>query len=64
MQPAFFNYLTGDRKTKICVRVDGGHDKGPYHEEVQFWWMCYHLDKESEVLTTQRETVGQATKTQ
>ena len=50
VQPAFFNCLSGERKTKVCVRVDGGHDEGPTHKEVQFWWTCYHLDKASRVL--------------
>ena len=45
VQPAFFNYLTGEQKRKVCVPVDGGHDKGPCHKEVQFWWTCYHFDK-------------------
>ena len=49
-QPAFFNCLFGERKTKLCVRVDGGHDEGPTHKEVQFWWTCYHFDKASRVL--------------
>ena len=50
VQPAFFNCLTGERKTGVCVRVGGGHDKGPTHKEVQFWWTCYHLNKASQVL--------------
>ena len=50
MEPAFFNHITGERKSKVCVRVDGGHDEGPSHKEVQFWWTNYHLEKSSKVL--------------
>ena len=50
VEPAFFNHITGERKSKVCVRVDGGHDEGPSHKEVQFWWTNYHLEKSSKVL--------------
>lgn len=64
VQPAFFNCLSGERKTKVCVRVDGGHDEGPTHKEVQFWWTCYHLDKASRVLilTTPTRDSGSSNK--
>ena len=62
VQSAFFNCLTGERKTKICVRVDGGHDEGPSHKEVQFWWTCYHLDKASQVLVLTTRDSGSSKK--
>ena len=62
VQPAFFNSLTGERKTKVCVRVDGGHDEGPSHKEVQFWWTCYHLDKGSQVLIVTTRDSGSSNK--
>ncbi|XP_068757506.1 uncharacterized protein [Montipora capricornis] len=62
VQSAFFNCLTGERKTKNCVRVDGGHDEGPSHKEVQFWWTCYHLDKASQVLILTTRDSGSSNK--
>ena len=62
VQSAFFNCLTGERKTKICVRVGGGHDEGPSHKEVQFWWTCYHLDKASQVLVLTTRDSGSSNK--
>lgn len=50
VKPAFFNHITGERKSKVCIRVDGGHDGGPSHKEVQFWWTNYYLEKSSKVL--------------
>ena len=50
VEPAFVNHITGKRKSKVCIRVDGGHDEGPSHKEVQFWWTNYHLEKSSKVL--------------
>ena len=37
-KPAFFNPITAERKSVECIRVDGGSDEGPAHEEVQFFW--------------------------
>lgn len=62
VQPAFFNCLSGERKTKVCVRVDGGHDEGPTHKQVQFWWTCYHLDKASRVLILTTRDSGSSNK--
>ena len=36
VEPAFFNHITGERKSKVCVRVDGGHDEGPSHRRFNF----------------------------
>ena len=38
IKPAFINPLTGKIKEIECIRVDGGGDEGPVHEEVQYWW--------------------------
>ena len=57
IKPVFFNPVTGNRKSKICVRVDGGHDEGPAHQEVQFWCTNYHLRTASRTLIlTTRES--------
>ena len=49
-------------QTKVCVRVDGCHDEGPTHKEVQFWWTCYHLDKASRVLILTTRDSGSSSK--
>ena len=36
VRPAFVNCSTGDHKDTECIRVDGGADEGPVHEEVQY----------------------------
>ena len=39
------------------MRVDGGHDEGTAHQEVQFWWTNYHLRTASRTLiVTTRES--------
>ena len=43
IKPAFINPLTGKTKEIECIRVDGGGDEGPVHEEVQYWWTKRHL---------------------
>jgi hypothetical protein len=43
IKPAFINPLTGKIKEIECIRVDGGGDEGPVHEEVQYWWTKRHL---------------------
>ena len=43
IKPAFINPLTGKIKEIECIRVDGGGDEGPVHEEVQYWWTKCHL---------------------
>lgn len=45
MKPAYLNPLTGKQKDIECIRVDGGGDEGPVHEEVQYWWTKRHLIK-------------------
>ncbi len=56
VKPAFFQ-VNGNRKSKVCVGVDGGHDEGPAHLEVQFWWTYYHLRTSSQTLIlTTRES--------
>ena len=36
IRPAFVNPLTGKPKEVECVRVNGGGDEGPTHEQVQY----------------------------
>ena len=31
------------KANRVCIRVDGAIDEGPYHEEVQYWWAERHL---------------------
>ena len=31
IKPAYFNHITDERKSKVCIRVDGGHEEGPCH---------------------------------
>ena len=45
------NCTTGDHKDIECIRVDGGADKGPVHEEVQYWWMRRHLETKCQLET-------------
>lgn len=43
--PKFVNPFTKQRKPIKCVRVDGGFDDGPSHEEVHYLWTVCHLEK-------------------
>ncbi len=43
LYPAFHNSVTESVKPIDCIRVDGGMDEGPSHEEVQFVWTELHL---------------------
>ena len=45
IRPVFTNYHTGKDKEIECIRVDGGADEGPVHEEVQYWWTKRHFIK-------------------
>ena len=36
---------SGSVKAIEYIRVDGGSDEGPSHEEVQFWWTARHLKR-------------------
>ena len=36
-------YNDNGLKKILCIRVDGGSDEGPVHEEVQFFWTLEHL---------------------
>ena len=42
--PVFTNTLNSSPKVIECVRVDGGNDEGPNHEEVQFFWTARHIE--------------------
>ena len=37
IKQAFLNPRTGKQKNIECIRVEGGSDEGPVHEEVQCW---------------------------
>ena len=43
--PVFTNPIDGSPKVIECIRVDGGSDEGPSHEEVQFFWTARHLER-------------------
>ena len=47
VRPAFVNCTTGDHKDIECIRVDGGADEDPVHEEAQYWWTRHHLETKS-----------------
>ena len=47
VSPAFVNCTTGDHKDIECIRVDGGEDEDPVHEEAQYWWTSRHLETKS-----------------
>ena len=59
---AFLNPESSKPKSKVCVRVDGGNDEGPGHEEVQFWWTRYHLQESSVSLTVTTRDSGSSSK--
>jgi len=48
-RPAFINPATNMPKHIECVRVDGGFDEGPPHQEVQYWWTRRHIEAETVV---------------
>lgn len=55
--PAFHNVETETEKSIDCIRVDGGMDEGPAHEEVQFLWTEWHLKhKKVATIVTSRST--------
>lgn len=43
LKPVFFNTVLDEPKEIEFIRVDGGHDEGPSHCEVQYWWTVHHL---------------------
>ena len=55
--PAFLHPDTGASKSIDCIWVDGAHDEGPSHEEVQYYWTERHLLKnEVAALVTTRSS--------
>ena len=44
LSPVFTNPTDDLPKVIECVRVDGGNDEGPSHEEVQFFWTARHIE--------------------
>lgn len=47
LKPAFIDAKTNQLKKVQFIRVDGGHDEGPSHCEVQYWWTVWHLKTEA-----------------
>ena len=43
LKPVFFKPASDELKEIEFITVDGGHDEGPSHCEVQYWWTVYHL---------------------
>lgn len=43
LKPVFFKPASDEPKEIEFIRVDGGHDEGPSHCEVQYWWTVHHL---------------------
>ena len=57
IKPAFVNSLTNQPKLIECIRVDGATDKGPSHQEIQFWWTLHNLQRPTVVtLVTSRNS--------
>ena len=54
LKSVFFNLESDTPKSLDCVRVDGGCDEGPTHEEVQYYWTQRHVlySKVATLLTT------------
>ena len=44
LSPVFTNPTDNSPKLIECIRVDGGNDEGPSHEEVQFFWTARHIE--------------------
>lgn len=40
---AVFCTSDGSSKSIECIHLDGISDKGPSHEEVQYWWTEWHV---------------------
>ena len=59
---AFLNPVTGKRKEIECIRVDGGGDEGPVHQEVQYWWTERHLIKETKAIMVTTKSSGSSYK--
>ena len=38
LKPAFIDPMTNQLEKVEFIRVDGGHNEGPSHYEVQYWW--------------------------
>lgn len=61
-KPAFVNPVTGKRKEIECIRVDGGGDEGPVHQEVQYWWTKRHLIKGTKAIMVTTRSSGSSYK--
>ena len=47
LKPAFIDAKTKQLKKVQFIKVDGGHDEGPSHCEVQYLWTVWHLKTEA-----------------
>ena len=47
LQAVFTDQQTDLPKSIMSIRVDGGSDEGPSHEEVQFFWTVHHINTPS-----------------
>lgn len=62
IKQAFLNPRTGKQKDIECIRVDGGGDEGPVHEEVQYWWTKRHLLKQTKAMMVSTRSSGSSYK--
>lgn len=45
LKPAFVDCKTNQLNKVQFIRVDGRHDEGPSHCEVQYWWTVWNLKR-------------------
>ena len=62
LRPVFFDAETNLPKEVECIRVDGGHDEGPSHCEVQYWWTAHHLKFETTATMVTARNSGESYK--
>ena len=58
LYPAFHNTIAKAAKPIDCVKVDGGMDEGPSHEEVKFLWTEWHLKQKKAVTVVTAQSAG------
>ena len=58
IKQAFLNPRAVKQKDIECIRVDGGGDEGPVHEEVQYWWTKRHLVKRTKAMMVSTRSSG------
>jgi hypothetical protein len=62
IKPVFTNCQTEKDKEIECIRVDGGADEGPVHEEVQYWWTKRHFIKGTKATMVSTRSSGSSFK--